>query len=236
MSAKIKPTTNVVAINPQGDAALADERHASERCLILDGIDEADKLAGDALIEGLRMTVTLGKTSTDEVAKHYTRCNNPAVYSSWFNLGHRAQEVIGQKRTLETIAGAIGAGKGSAFQRAREALQAVLRTAKTQGVKTLDGRAAQNVVKEAVKSATSAAEERKAVKSAVVRGVKVQDAATMARAALECGKGHREMAAFLLLCSQNAHRLPEPVGREDLHRKAIKALADCAELWQGFKA
>ena len=122
MSAKSarKPVAPVDAINPKGDAALADNAHAADRAKVLDAIDTAEDLLGTALVAGLQMTVQFGRTSTDEVAKHYTRCNNPATYSSWFNLGDRAQQVVGQKLALDAIERAIATGKGSMFQRARE--------------------------------------------------------------------------------------------------------------------
>lgn len=239
MSAKTK-TATVTPItaakgHKDGDAAMADERHAAERSKVLDAIDTAEDLLGSALIAGLRMTVEFGRTSSAEVAAHYTRCNNPAVYASWFNLGDRAQQVVGQKLALEAIAKAEASGSGS-FQKAREALAAICATAKGAGVKELNGRAAQAAVREAVKSATDKAATRKAEKSAVkvIRGTKAQDTGTMAAAALECGKGHREMAAFLKLASQNAQRLPELQGRESAHREALAALAKCSELWAVF--
>lgn len=235
MSAKLKPANNVVSINPKGDAAVADERHAAERSKVLDAIDTAEDLLGSALIAGLRMTVEFGRTSAAEVQAHYTRCNNPAVYASWFNLGDRAQQVVGQKLALEAIAKAEATGSGS-FQKAREALAAICSAAKGAGVKELNGRAAQAAVREAVKSATDKAATRKAEKSAVkvIRGTKAQDTTTMAAAALECGKGHREMAAFVKLASQQAQRLPEVQGRESAHREAVAALAKCSELWSVF--
>lgn len=236
MTAKLKPAP--VAVNPKGDAATADNAHAADRAKVLDAIDTAEDLLGTALVEGLRMTARFGRTSSDEVAKHYTRCNNPAVYASWFNLGNRAMLIVGEKLALDTIERATATGKGSMFQRAREALLAVCNTAKKSGVKELSGRAAQTAVKEAVQSAVTKADDRKTPKPTltVVRGTKAQDAATMAAAALECGKGHRELAAFLKMASQQAQKLPELQGRETAHRAALKALADAAEAWQVFAA
>lgn len=236
MNAKTAKTANVVAINPKGDKAQAATAHAKDRCLILDGIDQAEGLLGDALVSGLRMTAMYGPTSREEVAAHYTRCNNPAVYASWFNLGDRAQQVVGEKLALEAIERAAKGPRG--FQRAREALLGITRAAKAATGKSdgeLTGRAAQNAVKEAVAAATTKAAERKAEKSAkIARGTKSQDAATMASAALECGKGHREMAAFILLASQQAARLPEVQGRETAHRNAVKLLGEAAEAWGVF--
>jgi hypothetical protein len=230
MTTNALASSNVVAINPKGDDALPNDRHATERAEILGAIDTAEDLLGGAMLEGLRMTVVHGATSKGEVAANYTRCNNPAVYSSWFNLGDKAQAIIGQKAALKLIDDAAK-GKGAGFNKAKAALGAVIKTAKESGAKELKPAQA----KAAVAAALTAAQAPK-VSVPKIRGVKVQDAATMAAAALECGKGHREMAAFLLLCSQNGHRLPVPAGREDLHRKALLALADCAEIWQGFKA
>lgn len=233
-----KPATksNVVSLPRKGDAAQANERGVAERSAILDRIDTAEDLLGTALIEGLRMTVQYGPTSAKEVTAHYTRCGSPDVYASWFNLGHRAQLIVGEKFAMKAIDDAIAAGAGSMFQRAREALAGICARAKNAGVKELGPKLAQAAVKESVKEAQAKATTRKVAKKSATttRGTKSQDAATMAAAAMECGKGHREMAAFMKLASQQAQRLPEPEGRASAHREALAALATAAEKWAGF--
>jgi len=214
------------------DSKLADDRHAADRARILDAIDTAEDLYGTALVEALKMTAQFGRTSSDEVKAHYTRCNNPAVYSSWFNLGHRAQEVIGVKATLDLIERACNNGKGAMFDRCKNALGALLRDTKESGVKTLDGRKATTAVKAAVAFATDksvVSSARKADAKKATRGAQGQRSATMGAAAMESGRGAKELAAAVKLCSQNASRMPEPEGRESAWREAVQALQLAAE-------
>lgn len=211
-----------------GNTKHADDAHKADRALILDGIDKAEALLGDALIAGLQMTAKYGRTSTEEVAGHYTRCNNPAVYASWFNLGYRAMQVVGEKLALEAIDKAIRTGKGSQFQRAREALSAICRKAADAGVKQVDGRKATALVKDAVALASEKSAERKVAKAAP-KGAQGQRSATMGAAAIESGKGAREVAAAVKLASQNASRLEAPEGREAAWNEALAALQTAAE-------
>jgi hypothetical protein len=239
MTTKNAAQTNVVPMPTKGDKAQANDAYVQNRADILGKIDTAEDLLGTALVDGLRMTIVFGPTSKDEVRQHYTRCNSPDVYASWFNLGDRAQKVVGRTAAQQAIDGAIANGTGSMFQRAREALKNICDQARTAGVKELTGKAAKAAVKAAVTQATTSAAERKKNKSATAtlsaaRGTKSQDTKTMAAAALQCGKGHKEMAAFIRLASQQAHRLPAPEGREDLHTKALAALAAASEAWAGF--
>lgn len=226
-NANAKPS-NVVSINPKGDKAQPNEAYKAERIKVLDNIDTAEDLLGTALLEGLRMTVLYGATSKDEVAEHYTRCGSPEVYASWFNRGDKAQAVIGRKLALEVIDKAAATKNGgAAFVKARDALKAVIDTAKSSGSKQLANKPAATAVKAALALVS-------APRVKASRPVKSQDSATMAAAALECGKGHREMAGFIKLASQQAHRLPAPAGREEAHRKALTALAEASEAWQVF--
>lgn len=234
MSTKTATVTNIRRDAPKGDDAQANTAGAAERASVLDKIDTAEDLLGTALIEGLRMTIMYGPTSTAEVTRHYTRCGSPAVYSSWFNLGDKAQKIVGQKLALKAVTDACAKGNGSMFQRAREALSGIVSRAKTSGVKELGPQLAAVAVKESVAEAKAKSETRGTAKKSATRGVKTQDTATMASAALECGKGHREMAAFLLLSSQNAQRLPVLPGRETACREALDALAAASEAWQVF--
>lgn len=224
---------NASTARKNDDTQLADSHNAEQRASIIGAIQLADGNLSQAMLLALKMTVTLGATSKEEVAANWPRCNNPGVYASWFNVGHKAQAVVGQKAALELIDKAARV-KGQAFQNAREALQAVIKSAKEQGVKELKPAAA----KMATKAALAKVETPKAPtldKSAGKRGPKLQDAATLAAAAVAAGKGHRELAAFVLLAAQHASRLPAPEGREELHAKACKALSDAAEVWSGFK-
>jgi len=240
MTAKTAPASNVVSINPKGDKAQANDAHAAQRAETLGAIDTAEDLQQTALVAGLKMTVLHGATSEAEVRKHYTRCNSPAPYASWFNLGDKAQQIVGQKLALKAIDDAAERGTGSAFQRAREALSGIISRAKVAGVKELGAKLAQAAVKEAVAEARTKSEMRRAAKKSATptqtktRGVRSQDTLTMATAALECGKGHREMAAFVKLASQQAHRLPEVAGRESACRDALAALAAASEAWSVF--
>lgn len=211
----------------------ADEAHKDDRAKLLRAIDTAEAGLGEALINALRMTVRYGKTSTEEVAEFYTRCNNPAVYSSWFNLGAKAQAVVGEKLALDAIERAIATGKGAAFQRAREALSMIVRKASQAGVKTVDGRKASTLVKEAVGLATAAAVVRKDKKSAA-KGAQGPRTATMGAAAIESGKGAKEVAVAVKLVSQNASRLPAPEGREAAWGEALAALQLAAEKFAVF--
>lgn len=240
MNAKTATASNVVTLPRKGDKEQAATAHAAQRADVLSSIDIAEDLLGTALVEGLRMTVQFGPTSEAEVRKHYTRCNSPAPYASWFNLGDKAQQIVGQKLALKAIEDAAERGTGSAFQRAREALSGIISRAKTAGVKELGPKLAQAAVKEAIAEARTKSELRRAAKKsatptqAKTRGVRSQDTLTMATAALECGKGHREMASFVKLASQMAHRLPEPAGRESAHREALASLAAASEAWSVF--
>jgi hypothetical protein len=60
---------NAIAKN---DAALADSAHAAERAQIIANIETAEDLRSNALISALRMTVTLGATSKEEVAASWS--------------------------------------------------------------------------------------------------------------------------------------------------------------------
>lgn len=232
MNAQTSKKPAPAAINPKGDAALADSNNAAQRAGIIGAIELADGNMAQALLLALKMTVTLGATSKDEVAANWPHCNNPGVYASWFNVGDKAQKVVGVKAALGLIEDAAKL-KGQAFQNARNALQSVIGEAKAQGVKELKPAAAKMAAKAAITKVS--APKLKAPATESKRGPKLQDAATLAAAAVASGSGHRELAAFILLCSQNAHRLPAPEGREDLHRKALAAIEQAADIWAGFK-
>lgn len=214
-----------VAVVP--DAKLANVAGRPERLKILSAINTADDLLGGALLAALRMTAQYGPTSKDEVAEGYTRCNNPDVYASTFNRGAKCAAIIGEAATLDLIT-VVGDGAG-AYRKACDALGSVIQQAKDAGAKTMNKSAAKLAIRSAVKVAADNAAGKKAAKAATRTVVRPQAQVTMAAAALACGKGHKEMAAFLKLASNAASKLPEREGREQLHREACAALADACE-------
>lgn len=214
------------------DNQLAEQRNAEQRAQVLRNIDTADDLMGTALVEAVKMTVTLGATSKDEVRENWSRCNHPDVYASYFNRGHKVQAIIGQQRALELIDQTLkGAGGGAAFFRVLDALKAVMERAKEAGQKTLDGREAQRTVREAIKKA-NAPKEKKA------KGARGQNSATEQRAAVAATVAAAltpaDIAAAARLLSQHAHRIAAPEGREDAWRKAQAALAAASETLAPF--
>ena len=222
-----KPAATVTAIVP--DSKLANTAGRAERITILSAINTADDLLGGALLAALRMTAIHGPTSKDEVAEGYTRCNSPDVYASTFNRGAKCAAIIGEAATLELIA-AVGEGAG-AYRKAVDALGSVIQQAKDAGTKQLNKSAAKLATRTAVKVAADKAEGKKAAKAATRTVVRPQTQVTMAAAALACGKGHKEMAAFLKLASNAASKMPEREGREQLHREACAALASACEMF-----
>lgn len=217
---------SAVVVDIKGDASLANDAGKAQRLEALRNIDTAEDLFGSALIEGLRMTAIYGQTSKAEVAEGYTRCNNPDVYASWFNRGAKACAVIGLTATQQLIDKA-SEGKGG-FQRAREALASICKQAKDAGAKELAPKAARMAVTAALKTAGDKSVTRSTTKTVV----RARSTVNLAAAALEAGKGHKELAAFVKLASNTASRLPEREGREALHREAVAALALACEKWQ----
>ena len=221
-----KPAAAVTVVP---DSKLANVAGRAERITILSAINTADDLLGGALLAALRMTAIHGPTSKDEVAEGYTRCNSPDVYASTFNRGAKCAAIIGEAATLELIA-AVGEGAG-AYRKAVDALGSVIQQAKDAGTKQLNKSAAKLATRTAVKVAADKAEGKKAAKAATRTVVRPQTQVTMAAAALACGKGHKEMAAFLKLASNAASKMPEREGREQLHREACAALASACEMF-----
>lgn len=222
-----KPAATVTAIVP--DSKLANTAGRAERITILSAINTADDLLGGALLAALRMTAIHGPTSKDEVAEGYSRCNNPDVYASTFNRGAKVAAIIGIDATLQLIADA-GEGAG-AYRKACDALGSVIQQAKDAGTKQLNKSAAKLATRTAIKVAADKATSKKAAKVATRTVVRPQTQVTMAAAALACGKGHKEMAAFLKLASNAASKMPEREGREQLHREACAALASACEMF-----
>ena len=211
------------------DSQLANTAGRDQRLTVLRAINTADDLLASSLVAALIMTATHGPTSKDEVREGFTRCNNPDVYASTFNKGAKCAAIIGEAATLALIAKFDG--KPGAYRLACDALGAVITQAKTAGQKTMTKAQAKLAAVAAVKTATDKAAGKKAAAAPRKTTVRTQQQVTMANAALQCGKGHKEMAAFLRLASNTACRLPEREGREELHRKACAALADACELF-----
>lgn len=234
-------TSNGVTL--KADRKMAAEAHKVERARILGAIDTAEDLLGTALVEALKMTARFGVTSEDEIRANWTRCNSPGVYASWFNRGAKVAAVVGEKAALEAIDKSAASGKGAGFRKACDALKAIMDAAKEATGKAagktgseLSGRKAQTVVKAALAAAATKQEVR-TVKEKAKRAPRVAGSSepSMEQAAALIGKGHREMAGYVLLASQKAHKLPAPEGREAAHKEAVAALAKAAELWQVFK-
>ena len=228
-SSNARKPAAAAAVTVVADSKLANTAGRAERITILSAINTADDLLGGALLAALRMTATHGPTSKDEVAEGYSRCNNPDVYASTFNRGAKCAAIIGEAATLELIA-AVGEGAG-AYRKACDALGSVIQQAKDAGAKTMNKSTAKLAARTALKVAADKAAGKKAAKSEKKTVVRTQSQVTMAAAALACGKGHKEMAAFLKLASNAASKLPPREGREDLDRKARAALADACEMF-----
>ena len=227
-------------VTVKSDKDLAAERNKPARAAILRELETAEQAVGVALLNALRMTITMGPTSKDEVAACWPSCNNPAVYASWFNLGHRCQTVVGEKLTLDAIAKSCE-GKGQSFKKAREALVKVIDGARKQtGIVAgkagceVSGRAATALVNASVTAAKAAAVAPKPTAEKSPRKPTGAQTATLAAAAIESGKGARELGQFLRLASQQAHRMAAPAGHEGAWREAMTALEDAAEKFAVF--
>lgn len=225
-------TKNATAKKPAqtvtSDANVAAERGKAQRLEMLGKIATGEDLLGTALVGMLRTVLQYGPTSVAEVTAGWPTCNSPKVYASYFNSADAAQQIVGQKAAEEVIVTAEKA-KGSTFNLACKGFAYIRQAARDAGEKSLKPAAAKLAVKGAA-AAITAPKAEKAVPSAK-RGAQGQKAATIAAAAIEAGSGPKSMAGFLTLASNNAHRLPVTAGREELHRAALKKLADAAEAW-----
>ncbi len=235
-----REATKAGPVTVKSDKDLAAERNKPARAAILRELETAEQAVGVALLNALRMTITMGPTSKDEVAACWPSCNNPGVYASWFNLGHRAQSVVGEKLTMDAIAKSCE-GKGQSFKKAREALVKVIDGARKQtGIVAgkagceVSGRAATALVNASVTAAKAAAAAPKPTGEKSPRKPTGAQTATLAAAAIESGKGARELGQFLRLASQQAHRMAAPAGQEQAWRDAMTALEDTAEKFAVF--
>lgn len=210
------------------DSKIANNAGRKDRIAVLTAINTAEDLLGSSLLAALRMTAEHGQTSADEVKEGWPRCNNPAVYASTFNRGVKAATVIGVAAAVKLIMSYADAAGG--YRKAVDALGSIIAQGKEAGG-ALKPAAAKLAVKAASKVATDKAAGKKADKAAKKTVVRTQSQVTMAAAALGCGKGHKEMAAFLKLASNAASKLPEREGRVELDRKARAALAEVCEMF-----
>lgn len=225
-----KNTNNVVTLN--ADTKAADLRHAAERATLLQNLDTAEDMLQGGLVAAIRMTVTLGRTSAEEVGKNYTRCNSPKVYASQFNLGDRAQQAIGQKATLDLIdrVDRDKSAKGAAFPRVVAALRAVCEEAANitgKPGKAVTTKQAQGVVRAAVAKAT-APKAAKPAEDSAKRGARGNNSATLAAAASQV-QDWSSAAGFALLLSTVLHKLEVAEGRETICHDARKLAEELAD-------
>jgi len=220
------------------DSTLANDAGKAQRAKILGAMNTADRAVGQALLEGLRMTIKHGPTSPDEVAQHFPRCSSPGVYASYFNRGAKAAAIIGERKALDAIAEA-GKLTGAEFTNACDVLKAIGDAAKAEGVKEVGNREATAMTKAAVVKVKGAIAARKAAKSEGAtkdkRGTKSQDEATMREAAMQAGKGARETFHALQLLSNSARKLTAPEGREEAWKAGLAQLAAAVEAFAIFK-
>lgn len=233
MSKSAKVIAAAIVAARKGDAAIADDRGAPMRAKALQAANNADAAAGAALVGCILATLEHGLTSTAEVTEHFPRCNNPAVYASYFNLGHRAQSVLGIDQTRGLIDRVTKDG-GSLFLRVRSALSAALKEAQTitgkkgAPVKLADAR---KVVKLATVAADAANDKSKASKA---KGTRAPNASTQAAALAQSGQSHKAMALSLRAMVSEARKLGEPEGREAAYRDAMAALEEACDAWGIF--
>lgn len=226
-----KNANNVVTLN--ADSKLADTRNAAQRADLLKNLDTAEDLLQGGLVAAITMTVTLGRTSAEEVAANYTRCSAPKVYASQFNLGDRAQQAIGQKATLDLIAKVEGdkSAKGAAFHRVVVALRAVCdEAAQITGKpgQPVTTKQAAGVVKAAHAKAVTPKAAKAAPEESAKRGARGNNTATLAAAAGQMNDW-ASAAGFALLFSQTLHRLSVQEGRESVCEDAKRLAEELAD-------
>lgn len=219
----------------KGDAVMADERGAAERAAALKAANDADTAAGTALVACIVATIHHGATSADEVMTHFPRCNNPGVYASYFNRGHKAQTVLGVDQAQGLVDRIVKSGGGS-FLKVREGLKAAMDAGKEVAgkagapVKLADAR---KIVTAAAKSADQAGEKSKDAKR-VTRGTRDPNAQTATAALASSGQSHRAMALSLRIMVGEAKKLGAPEARESAYTQALEALEEACDAWGVF--
>lgn len=228
-SATARKAALLPAANIQLDMAAA---HEEARTVALSNLETAEGLMGSALIHAVLTTIEHGPFSVEEVKANWPSCNSAPTYTSWFNRGYKAQLAVGQQNTRKAVEAAQAATGGREWERVMAALKSIIDAVKAQGKakEGVQGAAANKLVKASVEAA-KAAGAPKAPKARTERGATSMDSATLAAAAAECGKVHREMSAFLTMAARNGSRLMIPVGKEEAHAKAVAALNATAALW-----
>lgn len=219
----------------KGDAAMADDRGAAERAKALQAANDADSAAGTALVACIVATIHHGATSADEVMAHFPRCNNPGVYASYFNRGHKAQAVLGIAQAQGLVDRIVKSGGGS-FLKVREGLKAAMDAGKESTgkagapVKLADAR---KIVAAAAKSADQAGDKSKDAKR-VTRGTRAPNEQTATAALASSGQSHKAMALSLRIMVQEARKLGAPEARESAYSDAMAALEEACDAWGLF--
>lgn len=206
---------------------------------------KADGAAGVALLACFIVTAQTGATDPGEVAEargwygqnadgQKVPNGSATAYASTFNRAAKVASVLGITPTVDLIQAAAKGADGRVQAAVYDALGAALAQAKADGVKEATKAQAKAITKKALVSVAEKAAERKTTKAGNKRGTKSPDTATLAAAAVESGKGARELSAGLRLMSNTASRMAAPEGREDAWNKACKALADASEAFAVF--
>lgn len=206
--------------------------HEQARELALSNLETAEGLMGSALVHAVLTSIDHGPYSVEEVKANWPSCNSASTYASWFNRGHKAQLAVGQENARKAVEAAQKATGGREWERIMAALKSIIDAVKSAGKakEGVQGAAAAKLVKASTEAAKVAGQPKVSAPKAQ-RGATAMDSATMAAAAAECGKVHREMAAFLTMAARNGSRLMVPAGKEDEHKRAVEALNAAAQLW-----
>lgn len=226
-------TAKAALLTPAANTQLdVTTEHEAARRRAIEAIYTAEDLQANALVQAIMATIDHGPTSKEEVAACWPSCNNPGVYASNFNRGHKVQALIGQDNARKVINDALNLDGGRAWERVLNALSTVIKAAKDQG-KEKDGfnKSQATMVMRNAKAAAVTASQPKERKVVERRGATVMDSATLAKAAAESGRSYSDIAAFLTMVSKSADRLALPVGQEEGHRQCMAALQATAQLW-----
>ena len=223
------------AVARKGDAVKADDRGAAERAAALQAANSADAAVGTTLVACIVATIHHGATSAEEVALHFPRCNNPAVYASWFNRGHKAQAVLGIAQAQGLVDRIVKSG-GSSFAKVRDGLKAAMDAGKEQTGKAgapVKRAEARKIVAAAAQTANESGEKIKAAKR-VDRGTRKPNESTAVAAMAKSGQSHKALALALRTMVGEARKLGEPEGREAAYRDAMSALEEACDAWGVF--
>lgn len=205
--------------------------HETARRCAIEAVYTAEGLATAALTGAVIATAKHGPTSKEEVTECWPTCNNPGVYASKFNQGAKVAALIGIDATVALIEHADKLEGGRAHERVAAALSSVIREAKEAGKakEGLTGKAATKAATNAKAAAKAAAAPRVVapVKRGAAGSTQIDDA-QLRKAAQESGQSWGHLARFVQIAAKAASRMQEPVGREDVARKAVAGLAGLA--------